>query len=151
MDIKAVRIAALQGHVDRLDGGNVSAFARRVGRQQSFVSEVLKGKRSFSEKLARALELKLGLERNALDSPAGEPGSPKRALRVAEGVAAWGLELSREAAEVGSEWMKIEDESIRKAILVLIETVGSQQVLKKRAARAPAKKPRHKDAPYATT
>lgn len=52
--------------------GSIADLARTVERSQSQISDMLRGKKSFGEAIARDLEKKLGLEQMALDRPGAE-------------------------------------------------------------------------------
>lgn len=75
MSIKDVRIARLDAVLKDVYDGNKSAMARAAAergkalRNPSFFSELLGGKKSFGEKLARALEAELQLQPKSLDEP----------------------------------------------------------------------------------
>lgn len=68
-DLRRKRLLALIGE---LDSGNVTAFSRRIGRSQSQVADMLAGRKSFGEKVARDIEQRLDLVRGWLDDPAGD-------------------------------------------------------------------------------
>lgn len=81
VNIKHVRIAHLDAILQKLYDGNKSAMARAAAersdrqRNPSFFIELLGGKKSFGEKLARTLENELQLEPKSLDEPLGGAGS----------------------------------------------------------------------------
>lgn len=62
MDIHEVRRAALRAYIrqhlprDGHANGNVSAFAYKVGMKQSQIADMLDGRKSFGEKVARKIE-----------------------------------------------------------------------------------------------
>lgn len=48
------RIERLQAAIDRLDGGNLNAFGRRMGwKDGSYVGQMLRGTRAITEKFTR--------------------------------------------------------------------------------------------------
>lgn len=73
--MKDVRIAHLDAVLQDVYDGNKSAMARaaaersKKSRNPSFFAELLGGKKSFGEKLARSLENELQLEPKSLDEP----------------------------------------------------------------------------------
>jgi len=75
MSMKEVRIAHLDAVLRTSFDGNKSAMARAAAersdkqRNASFFIELLGGKKSFGEKLARKLEGELQLEPKSLDEP----------------------------------------------------------------------------------
>lgn len=75
MGMKDVRIAHLDAVLKDIYDGNKSAMARaaaersKKSRNPSFFAELLGGKKSFGEKLARSLEDELRLEPKSLDEP----------------------------------------------------------------------------------
>lgn len=52
--------------------GSISDLARAIGRRQSQVSDMIKGRKSFGDAIARDIEKKLGLNEMALDHPGAE-------------------------------------------------------------------------------
>jgi hypothetical protein len=67
MGIKETRQRALKSLIDRRFGGVQSKFGSAIGRQSDYVSRLVTGKKALGEKLAREIELQLGLERGELD------------------------------------------------------------------------------------
>lgn len=68
MDTKAeIRRKRLGQLIQDRFGGNQTEFAEQVGRRQSAVSDMVRGAKSFGEKIARDIELKLGLPELWLD------------------------------------------------------------------------------------
>lgn len=56
-DITLRRIQRLQAAIDRLDGGNLNAFGRRMGfKDGSYVGQMLRGTRPITEKFVHKLE-----------------------------------------------------------------------------------------------
>ena len=60
IDYNQAFVKALQLQVDTLGKGNQSAIARKVGVNQQYISLILKGKRTASEKKRREIAEKLG-------------------------------------------------------------------------------------------
>jgi hypothetical protein len=88
--LAAIRLAKLQ-EVCRNNEWGPSELARRMGGGAvSQWSELLRGKKSFGEKLARKIEASLGMPPWSLDTVATKPStmvSPSaRALRIATGL-----------------------------------------------------------------
>lgn len=70
MEIQDIRRRALKTiAIEQFE--SVAALAKKLNRQQPFLSEVLSGKRSFGEKLARKVEAGLCLPVGALDRAPG--------------------------------------------------------------------------------
>ncbi len=115
--------------------GNVTAFAKEVGKPQSQVQDMLDGRKAFGEKVARQLESKAGLPAGALD---GNQASANLVRDVSAQVV-YGSPISVEASLLGREWDKLKEPlkaHIRELILML---VGAQV----RESRAKSKgKPR---------
>ena len=120
----------------------VPDLAKLVGLAPTTVYEIENGRQTETTKIdlfAKVLRTSTDYLRT------GKPVSPavKTVLRVEDYTpATWGAELSREGAEVGSEWMKL-DEPMRGCIMVLIETLVAQQ---KKAVRPARAKKGHADA-----
>jgi hypothetical protein len=99
MAIKDVRIARLQAVLLASYNGNKSAMAAKATesrgqlRNPSFFSELLGGKKSFGEKLARSLEKELKLEVGSLDQPIDQNGSNA----VPAALPSWPFSFSRES------------------------------------------------------
>lgn len=77
---KKRRIANLKAWMVKNCEGNVSELLRRAGRQDksgSHLREVLAGRKSFGEKLARDLEKELDLQDNSLDKPSFAASPPR--------------------------------------------------------------------------
>lgn len=56
-DLTLWRIERLQAAIDRLDGGNLNAFGRRMGfRDGSYVGQMLRGTRPITEKFVLKLQ-----------------------------------------------------------------------------------------------
>lgn len=52
--------------------GSWAELARRINKRPSQISDMVRGKKSFGDRVARDIELKLGLPRLALDDPSAE-------------------------------------------------------------------------------
>lgn len=73
MDTKAeIRRKRLVQLIQDRFGGNQTEFAEQVGRRQSAVSDMVRGAKSFGEKIARDIELRLGLPELWLDGADSE-------------------------------------------------------------------------------
>lgn len=78
------RRANLRRLVQDRAGGNVTRFGALVGKQQSYISDLLAGRKAFGEKVARQIEAKLALKRGWLDAPANQPAPPDPPPAIAE-------------------------------------------------------------------
>ena len=134
-DLQALRRKALQRVIRDDYDGNVSAFARRANKQQSQISDMLSGRKSFGEKVARAIESSAALIPGILDR---DPDDPNQ--RSTQEVMIFGAPITAEAAEIGREWAKL-DEPVRSQIATLIITLVAAQVRDGR--RPPTKLRRH--------
>lgn len=67
MNIVEIRIKNLQRLLNDKAGGNQTELGRLIGKRQSYVSDLLAGKKSFGEKVARDIEGGLGLGPGWLD------------------------------------------------------------------------------------
>lgn len=77
------RIARLQAAIDRLDGGNLNAFGRRMGWSDgSYVGQMLRGARAISEKFVRKFESETGLQGWFDPSQAGAEDSLEYQVRT---------------------------------------------------------------------
>ena len=117
---QALRRRALQRVINDDYDGNVSAFARRVKKQQSQIADMLAGRKSFGEKVARAIESSALLIPGILDR---DPDNPNRQL---DQVMIFGAPITAEAAQIGREWAKL-NEPIRTQVAELITTLVSTQ------------------------
>lgn len=120
-DPQALRRKALQRVIDEEHAGNVSDFARRAKKSQSQIADTLAGRKSFGEKVARAIETTAHLIPGILDR---DPDDPNKRV---EQVMIFGAPITAEAAEIGREWAKLE-EPVRTQIATLIMTLVAAQV-----------------------
>jgi phage repressor protein C with HTH and peptisase S24 domain len=67
MDMNEVRRANLQALINQKTQGNRTRFGELLGRKQSYVSDILNGKKPFGERVARSIEVKMGLPNRWLD------------------------------------------------------------------------------------
>lgn len=67
MEIQDTRRTRLRLAIKDLAGDNLTALANRAGKPPSQFSDVLSGRKPFGEKLARDIELRLGLPQGWLD------------------------------------------------------------------------------------
>jgi phage repressor protein C with HTH and peptisase S24 domain len=72
MDIADIRRANLALLIETKTGGNATEFAAMIGRKQSYVSDLGRGEKSFGEKIARAIEIRLELPKLWMDTPHNE-------------------------------------------------------------------------------
>jgi hypothetical protein len=75
-DVQSARRRAVQKLIDERWAGNASAFARAAKKPQSQIADMLRGEKSFGEKVARSIEKNLGLADGALDLPAAGRAPP---------------------------------------------------------------------------
>lgn len=77
MDIFATRRARLKAIIDELAGGNISVFAGRYDYSRAQISQYLSERyndgRSIGERVARALEAKVGASAGWMDQPLNGP------------------------------------------------------------------------------
>lgn len=125
VDIQDARRRNLRAHIDAAFGGNVSLFAKMIGKSQSQLADTLDGRKPFGEKVARNIERSAGLVSLSLDST-----GPAR-LVVRDTIATYGLQLTRAAALLGQEWDKL-DPALQRAVQTMIEALVAKQ---KRAER----------------
>lgn len=69
MRIDDLRRANLLAYCRRECGGNQADLARRANRKPNQISDMLAGRKSFGEKVAREIEANLGLQPGAFDRP----------------------------------------------------------------------------------
>lgn len=100
--------------------GNVTAFAESIGKRQSQLADTLDGRKSFGEKVARAIEASAGLVPLSLDAPGDAP------LAVRENVAAYGVQVSKAALLLAAEIEKL-DAPLRAAVQILVEGLVAKQ------------------------
>ncbi|MGM8935093.1 hypothetical protein ACS8E9_09450 [Pseudomonas neustonica] len=72
MDTNELRIATLRRIMGRM--GN-KEFGEQFGIEPSYISQLLNGHRSFGEKAARNMEIKIGVPPGTLTSPVNENGA----------------------------------------------------------------------------
>ena len=78
MDMPSIRRANLIRQYRRLSPDDVTGFGKIIGKSQSATSDLLQGRKSFGEKMARSIERNAGWPAMSLDQPDGsgntEPG-----------------------------------------------------------------------------
>lgn len=103
MLIKAdIRRERLRKFIDEHCSGNAAECARRADKSESQINDMLAGRKSFGEKVARSMEEKLGLPEHWLD---GEPSD-------AEALAKEILACSQQAREAIA-WIIERDKATR--------------------------------------
>lgn len=112
---------------------NVSAFARTAKKSQAQIADMLAGRKSFGEKVARNIERNASLIPGILDRDPDDPN------RRPEHAMIFGAPITAEAAQLGREWAKL-DEPVRSQVALLIETLVAAQI---REGRKPHKPRRH--------
>lgn len=138
-DKQALRRRVLELYVKSECGGNVSEFARRAGKAQSQVADMLAGRKPFGEKIARELETKLLLGDGYFDV---DPSAPKRQHEVM----IFGAPITAEAAAHGREWARL-SEPFRSLIATLVSTILAAQIRDSRRVKQP-KAPKRRDSAH---
>lgn len=109
MDIQETRREKLRQFIEEQFAGNVSRFAASVGKAQSQLADMLSGRKSFGERIARALEQSLGLSSGYLDVassndttsetvPDGFLSVRRVRIKMSGGVIGWAVECHEEDA-----------------------------------------------------
>ena len=98
-DLVTRRRARLQSWITKHCNDNASAFARDVNKNQSYIADLLRGKKSFGEKAARDLEIRAKMPDGYLDSDSDD-GDPRLMYH--------GILLTRAAALLAAEWEKLD-------------------------------------------
>ena len=99
MEIAEVRRRRLRAWIAEKFGGKALRFAKSIDRPQPQIAEILRGKRPFGEKIARALEDEAKMPPGWLDR---EDGSAEQKLLY------HGIALTRAGAQLGAEWEKLD-------------------------------------------
>lgn len=116
--------------------GNKSALSRALGYDRpNYLTELLNGKKSFGEKVARNIERQLKLPLKYLD------GAAPQALSVRDAPTPYIHSLTDEARSLAADWQEL-DPPIREQILVMIHALVAH---KKRASREMKKQRTPKD------
>lgn len=76
--MQETRRVRLRAFLDAECGGNKTELARRTKKKQSYISDLLRGSKSFGEKVAREMETRLGLDAGHLDRAQDSPPSKVR-------------------------------------------------------------------------
>jgi hypothetical protein len=76
--MQETRRGRLRAFLNAECGGNNSELARRTKKKQSYISDLLRGSKSFGEKVAREMEARLGLDAGYLDKAQDSPPSKVR-------------------------------------------------------------------------
>lgn len=109
MDVQKIRRDRLRQFIEDRFAGNVSRFAVSVGKSQPQIADMLNGRKSFGERIARSLESSLGLtsgffdavtEQNHHTEPAPDGFVAVRRVRItmSAGVIGWAVECVEEDA-----------------------------------------------------
>ena len=135
MDETAIRRENLRRYMEKYCDGNQSQLARRLGDpySQSFISDRLRGARPIGEKLARALEQRLGLspkELDAGDAPLNVRDSPQ----AAEG-AGWPFHFDRDRWEGLTSDQRLQIEAAVEAMVFAFEARAPQPVAEPRQGK----------------
>ena len=81
MDMPTLRRKNLKKLFERLSPNDVTGFGRMIGKSQSATSDLLLGRKSFGEKMARSIEKNAGWAIMSLDQEANvEPGPDLKGL-----------------------------------------------------------------------
>lgn len=125
--MKDSRLERLRAYLVAECGGNKSELARRAGKKQSYISDLLAGRKSFGEKAARDLEAKLKKPPGWLDGKAStvqEPALPYNDRPTVPDL------IARRLVDL--------DPTVQLAILNLLETIIAASREKPRHRRAEA-------------
>lgn len=116
VDVVTSRRVNLTDILARDFAGNQSALAKQIGRRPTYVNELIRGKRSFGEKIARAIERQLHLPPSALDFPTTQQG-------VREPAATYRREQWPFIFEAGRYWNLSHEQRthIEKLVLLLVK------------------------------
>lgn len=102
VEIKELRRSRLRQWIVDQFAGNASEFARFVKRTQPQIQDMLDGRKSFGEKVARSIE-------KAARMPPGHLDDVRIANEVREPAALYhGVMLTRAGALLGAEWEKLQ-------------------------------------------
>lgn len=91
MDLKQIRLLNLDRYLKHECGGNAAELARRIKRSPSQVNDLFAGRKSFGEKLARAIENEIGAVSGCLDLPAEKKQSATATLSLSANLSEIGL------------------------------------------------------------
>lgn len=101
-------------------------MARRAKKQQSYISDLLRGEKSFGEKAARGLEIGLGLPPGWFDE------LTEKETKVAEAAPKYAdLTLAERIAHRSKDM----DEALQLQILNLIETINAATAERRKSPR----------------
>lgn len=142
VDIQEVRRKQLRKWIDGHHDEVVSRFAVAVRKQQSQIADMLDGRKSFGERVARDLEERADMPVGYLDAAGAAAETHRETL--------WNVNLSREEAEVGREWGKLAEplrSTMRQQIELLVAAAERDSRSKKRDSKT--KRPRSGDSPGA--
>lgn len=90
MDMPSIRRANLNRLYRRLSPDDVTGFGRIIGKSQSATSDLLLGRKSFGEKMARSIENNAGWPTMSLDQPdASANTEPGPAIRGRVPLISW--------------------------------------------------------------
>jgi hypothetical protein len=137
MDVQTNRRERLRQFVEEQFAGNVSRFAASVGKSQPQIADMLNGRKSFGERVARALEESLGLPSGYFDSasssgtdveaaPEGFVAIRRVRIKMSGGVIGWAVECHEEQAPpiiFRKEWF--DRRGFKPENLVAVKVTGS--------------------------
>lgn len=109
MDVQENRRERLRQFIDDRYAGNVSRFAVSVGKSQPQIADMLNGRKSFGERVARSLEESLALPSGYFDrasepdhqtetAPEGFVAIRRVRIKMSGGVIGWAVECHEEDA-----------------------------------------------------
>lgn len=116
-----IRLGNLRRYLEERCGGNQSELARRTGKHPGYISDLLRGQKSFGEKVARDFERQLRLAPGVLDD--SQPGQ----LAVEEPRAIYADTTASRIVVALSPL----DDSVQQAILTLVESLAKASHQKK--------------------
>jgi phage repressor protein C with HTH and peptisase S24 domain len=136
VDIQLTRRERLRQLIGDEYGGNVSRFGQLIGKSQSQLSSTLTGRKGFGERLARQIEVAIGLPKGWLDRvddaqnveedvPEGFVAVKRVKIKLSAGVVGWAIECHQDEAPplfFRREWF--ESRGFRPDQLVAVKVEG---------------------------
>lgn len=128
-----LRRKVAQHLIDTKFDGNQSAFARATGKRQTEISDMLRGQKSFGEKVARKMALKAGWPTDIFDREptAGQTLAARQLVSDQHPVTLHGIKLTIDAARHGEQFDLL-NEPFRSVIRTIVELVVAHQIRENR-------------------
>ena len=137
MDVQTNRRERLRQFIEEQHAGNVSRFAASVGKSQPQIADMLNGRKSFGERVARSLEESLGISAGYFDrasdtehrneaAPEGFVAVRRVRIKMSGGVVGWAVECHEEDAPplfFRKEWF--DRRGFKPENLVAVKVTGS--------------------------